>query len=115
MPENYRNLISNQTLAWETIMQESRLLLQLAHQKNWEQLLSLHEKRDVSLRDFFNEALTQELITRVQNDLATIREQDAEIVQMVKKNQTELGEEAQQLKLMKARIKDYISADKNKL
>lgn len=111
----YNKLISEQSLAWKSIMQDSSLLVQLAHQKNWEQLLSLHEKRDARLRDFFNEALTQDLITRVQNDLEIIKTQDAEIVQLVKNNQSELSAEAQQLQLMKSRIKNYISADKNKL
>ncbi|MDO8908110.1 MAG: hypothetical protein Q7W55_06380 [Pseudohongiella sp.] len=113
--EEYKKLIEDQMLAWNSIMQDSNLLVQLAHQKNWEQLLALHEKRDARLRDFFNDALTQDLVEQVQSDLEIIKKQDAEIVQMVKNNQSELSAEAQQLQLMKERIKIYISADKNKL
>lgn len=113
--EEYNKTIEKQKLAWNSIMQDSHLLVQLAHQKNWEQLLQLHEKRDASLRHFFDDALTQDLITTVQNDLEIIKRQDTEIVQLVKNNQSELSAEAQQLHQMKARIKDYISADKNKL
>jgi hypothetical protein len=115
MSDDYKILIKDQLLAWNSIMQDSNNLVQLAHQKNWEQLLALHEKRDERLRDFFNEALTQELVTQVQNDLEIIKQQDADIVQMVKNNQSELSAEAQQLQLMKERIKNYVSADEDKL
>jgi hypothetical protein len=115
MSDDYKILIKDQLLAWDSIMQDSNKLVQLAHQKNWEQLLALHEKRDERLRDFFNEALTQDLVRQVQNDLEIIKKQDADIVQMVKNNQSELSAEAQQLQLMKERIKNYVSADEDKL
>ena len=111
----YAQLIRSQSDAWQHIMQDSGQLLQLAHQKNWDQLLLLHEKRDVKLQAFFNDTLAQDLVEQVRHDLETIRSQDALIVQLVKNNQSELGAEAKHLKQMKARIKDYISADNHKL
>lgn len=113
--EKYSQTIEYQTLAWEKIMQDSNLLLQLAHQKNWEHLLNLHEKRDALLHEFFNSTLAQDLIEKIQNDIEIIKTQDEMIVRLVKNNQSELSTEAKQLQLMKTRIKDYISADKNKL
>lgn len=113
--EEYEHFVNNQRAEWDLIMQESSLLVQLAHQKNWQQLLVLHEKRDLLLRDFFDEALTQELVEKIQTDLEIIKSQDSEIVQLVKNNQSALSDEAKHLNQMKKRIKNYISADRNKL
>lgn len=112
---DYQNLYTNQLDAWREIISDSATLLQLAHRKNWTELLALHEKRDQALKAFFEQALTQDLVETVQNDLQKITEQDREIVQLVKKNQDELSTEAQQLNQMKRRINDYLSAEKSKL
>ncbi len=113
--EDYKKSYNIQMDEWSSIVRDSALLLQLAHQKNWSEMLSLHEKRDNKLKQFFNQALVQDLVDAVQDDLEKIKAQDLEIVQLVKKNQDELSAEAQQLNMMKKRINDYLSAEKNKL
>lgn len=112
-PDNYLEITQAQALAWDAIMQDSNELFQLAHQKNWQQLLQLHEKRDARLRDFFDTELTQDMVSQVQKDLETIKSQDTEIVELVRKNQSELSVEARHLRLMKERIRNYVSAEKN--
>lgn len=111
----YEKSYKNQYNEWASIVSDSASLLQLAHQKNWSELLNLHEKRDQALKIFFAQALVQDLVATVQDDLQKISAQDKEIVQLVKKNQSELSAEAQQLNTMKKRINDYLSAEKNKL
>lgn len=111
----YENIYTTQLVAWHEILAESATLLQLAHRKSWDELVTLHEKRDQALKEFFAQGLTQDLVNTVQNDLQKIAEQDREIVQLVKKNQDELSTEAQQLNQMKKRINDYLSAEKSRL
>ena len=114
-PDEYKDLHSNQLKQWQEIVQQSDTLLQLAHRKDWSELLSLHAKRDEMLKQFFAQAMTQDLVETVQKELKSITEQDKEIVDLVKKNQDALSTEAQQLNQMKKRINDYLSADKNRL
>ena len=111
----YKNTISNQTVKWEEILSLSTQLLQLAYQKNWPSLLDLHKKRDDLLDSFFKEAIAEDIVDTIRNDILTIKNQDEEIVRLVKNNQQQLGDESQQLHAMKKRINSYLSAGDKKL
>jgi|GEM_PF-1375522 len=103
---------ARQQAAWQEIMSQSDQLLQNAKRQDWEKLDLLHTKREHLLDQFFREALIEDLIPAVQQDIKKIREQDNDIVQMVKNNRDQLGAESKRLQLMKSRIKEYLSADK---
>ena len=108
----YLNSISNQNVKWDRIYALSSLLLQLAYQKNWSSLLERHKERDALLDSFFREAIAEDIIDKIKKDILTIKEQDEEIVRLVKNNQQQLGDESQQLLTMKKRINSYLSAGK---
>ncbi|TFH72466.1 hypothetical protein E3V39_12930 [Gammaproteobacteria bacterium LSUCC0112] len=111
----YKNTISNQTVKWEEILSLSTQLLQLAYQKNWLSLMDLHKKRDDLLDSFFKESIDEGIVDTIRNDILTIKNQDEEIVRLVKNNQQQLGDESQQLHAMKKRINSYLSAGDKKL
>lgn len=102
---------ASQLAAWQHIMLLSEQLLQSAERQDWENLDKLHGKREHMLELFFREALIQDLIPVVQQGISEIREQDSDIVQLVKNNRDELGAESRRLQLMKSRIKKYLSAE----
>ncbi len=103
---------ATQLAAWQQIMALSEQLLHSARRQDWDTLDRLHGEREQALEHFFREALIQDLIPVIQQDINKIREQDSDIVQMVKNNRDELGAESRRLHLMKNRIKEYLSADK---
>lgn len=104
-----------QRSAWQGIMQISDQLLQCATQKDWDGIDRLHKKREQMLDRFFREILTQDLIPEVQQGITKIREQDSAIVVLVQNNRDELGAESRRLQSMKSRIKEYLSAEQQKL
>ena len=103
---------TRQQAAWLEIMSHSDQLLQSAKRQDWEKLDQLHTSREHLLDQFFREALIEDLIPTVQQDIKIIRQQDDEIVAMVKENRDQLGAESKRLQLMKNRVKEYLSADK---
>jgi hypothetical protein len=103
---------TRQQTAWLEIMSHSDQLLQSAKRQDWETLDQLHTRREHLLDQFFREALIEDLIPTVQQDIKIIRQQDNEIVAMVKENRDQLGAESKRLQLMKNRVKEYLSADK---
>lgn len=109
--EYYNNIIEDQLVSWRSIATYSDQLLQLAYQKNWPALLDLHAHRDMLLEKFFNQAIAQDIIEKIRNDILTIQKSDEEIVRLVKNNQQQLGGESQQLHAMKKRISSYLSAE----
>ncbi len=109
--EYYNNTIEDQLVSWRSIATFSDQLLQLAYQKNWPALMDLHAHRDRLLENFFNQAIAQDIIEKIRNDILTIQKSDEEIVRLVKNNQQQLGGESQQLHAMKKRISSYLSAE----
>lgn len=103
---------ATQLAAWHQIMALSEQLLHSAKRQDWDNLERMHSEREQALEHFFREALIQDLIPVIQQDIKNIRQQDNDIVQMVKNNRDELGAESRRLQLMKSRIKEYLSADK---
>ncbi len=111
LPDQTR-IRASQQASWQHIMLLSEQLLHSAKRQDWESLERLHSERENALDLFFREALIQDLIPVVQQDIKKIRDQDSDIVQMVKNNRDELGAESRRLQLMKSRIKEYLSAGK---
>lgn len=109
--ESYNNTIEDQLVSWISIVECSDRLLQLAYQKNWQALLDLHAHRDVLLETFFNQEITEDIVEKIRTDIIAIQKNDEEIVQLVKNNQQQLGDESQQLHAMKKRISSYLSAE----
>lgn len=103
---------ATQLAAWQQIMALSDQLMHSARRQDWDNLDRLHGERELALEHFFREALLEELIPQVQQDIKKIRDQDNEIVQMVKNNREQLGAESKRLQLLKNRVKEYLSADK---
>lgn len=103
---------ASQQMAWHHIMSLSEQLLHGAKRQDWENVERLHSERERALEQFFREVLIEDLIPLIQQDIKKIRDQDSDIVQMVKNNRDELGAESRRLQLMKSRIKEYLSADK---
>lgn len=103
---------NSQLSSWQHIMLLSEQLLHCAKRQDWESLDRLHREREHALEQFFREALIQDLIPVIQQDIKKIREQDSDIVQLVKNNRDELGAESRRLQLMKSRLKEYLSAEK---
>lgn len=113
--QNQEQIRRRQRAAWQSIMQISDQLLQCATQKDWDSIERLHKKREQMLDLFFREILIQDLIPEVQQGITKIREQDSDIVLLVKNNRDELGAESRRLQSMKSRIKEYLSAEQQKL
>ncbi|MDP2286249.1 MAG: hypothetical protein Q8L06_19085 [Pseudohongiella sp.] len=113
--DTYRNILSDHTVKWQSILAFSEQLLQLAYQKNWPALIELHKHRDHLLDTFFRDAIAEGLIDKIKEDILIITERDEEIVRLVKNNQQQLGDESQQLLAMKKRINSYLSAGGEKL
>ena len=113
--EKHINIVSDHIVKWNAILTCSEQLLQLAYQKNWPALIELHKNRDDLLDSFFRDAIAEELIDKIKEDILTIKEHDEEIVRLVKYNQQQLGDESQQLLAMKKRITGYLSAGGEKL
>jgi succinate dehydrogenase flavin-adding protein (antitoxin of CptAB toxin-antitoxin module) len=110
-PEQYINTVSDQSFKWKSILICSEQLLQLAYQKNWPALLEMHLQRDVLLDNFFKDAIAADLVDSIRADIQIIQQRDEEIIQMVKNNQQQLGDESHQLHTMKKRLSSYLSAE----
>ena len=109
--EEYKNIVSDQSVKWHAILSCSEQLLQLAYQKNWPALLELHAQRDVLLDNFFKDAIAEDLVDSIRSDIQIIQQRDEEIIRLVKNNQQQIGDESQQLHAMKKRITSYLSAE----
>jgi succinate dehydrogenase flavin-adding protein (antitoxin of CptAB toxin-antitoxin module) len=109
--EKYKNIVSDQSLNWLSIVTCSEQLLQLAYQKNWPTLLEMHAQRDVLLESFFKDAIAADLVDNIRSDIQIIQQRDEEIIRLVKNNQQQIGDESQQLHAMKKRITSYLSAE----
>ncbi|MEX0739748.1 MAG: flagellar protein FliT [Pseudohongiella sp.] len=109
---DYTTARARQQAAWQDIMAVSEQLLHSAKRQDWENIDLLHARREHLLDQFFRETLVQDMIPTVQQGIKNIREQDSDIVQMVKNNRDQLGAESKRLQLMKTRVKGYLSADK---
>lgn len=112
LPHDQSKDRTRQHAAWLEIMSQSDQLLLCAKRQDWDTLDQLHTSREHLLDQFFREALIEDLIPTVQRDIKIIRQQDNDIVAMVKANRDQLGAESKRLQLMKSRIKEYLSADK---
>jgi transcriptional regulatory protein LevR len=115
MASQYQIDLEKQQLAWKDILDMSGRLLSLAEQNNWQQLDTLHALRDKKLEQFFNQAIAVELVEIIQKDIKKIQEQDRHIVQLLASQRDALGNEARNLKQMKRRLNEYLSADDRKL
>jgi succinate dehydrogenase flavin-adding protein (antitoxin of CptAB toxin-antitoxin module) len=109
--EEYKNIVSDQSVKWHSILNCSEQLLQLAYQKNWPALLELHAQRDVLLDNFFKDAIAEDLVDSIRSDIQIMQQRDEEVIRLVKNNQQQIGDESQQLHAMKKRITSYLSAE----
>lgn len=87
-------------------------LQHLARQKAWKELLSLQEKREAALADFFRHDIPAAMARELAADIKAMMESDKKIQEEVLTHQSSLMQESAHLKKLQQRSRSYQAMNK---